>query len=269
MSNLNNFLQSGLQESFFNLTLYAVFGIAVFWLVWKGLKNVWRWRRIQPKSEQRKHFFSHDVLFSIGSVLLAGVLTAFITFLDQLGFMKLYWDFNAHSSVWGGLQLLVLIFFYDAYFYWTHRWMHHPKIYRWVHKTHHKSTDPSPLTIFAFHPLENLIEFLPFLILPMLIPIYWPILYLSDLKPSRLIFGESSAITPRSRLRRKFQLFVLGLIRGAAQMLDAMPLGERGSGCSFIVVRYRGLRDCQTGSPFSSQRSETSSKSSPVSALIG
>ena len=27
--------------------------IAVFWLVWKGLKNVWRWRRIQPRSEPR------------------------------------------------------------------------------------------------------------------------------------------------------------------------------------------------------------------------
>ena len=56
--------------------------------------------------------------------------------------------------------------------------MHHPKVYRWVHKTHHKSTDPSPLTIFSFHPFENLIEFLPFLVLPMLIPIYWPMLFL-------------------------------------------------------------------------------------------
>ena len=178
MTNFTNFLQSALKESFFNLTLYAVFGIAVFWLVWKGLKNVWRWRRIQPKSEQRKHFFSHDILFSFGSILLAGFLTAFITLLDQLGYMKLYWDINAYGITWGILQLFFLLFFYDAYFYWTHRFMHHPKIYRWVHKTHHKSTDPSPLTIFAFHPLENLIEFLPFLVLPMIVPIFWPILFL-------------------------------------------------------------------------------------------
>ena len=178
MTNLLDFLQSALQESFFNLVLYAIFGVAVFLLVWVLLKSNWRWRRIHPKSEQRKHFFSHDILFSFGSILLAGFLTAFITFLDQLGYMKLYWDFNAYSLLWGGVQLFALLFFTDTYFYWTHRWMHHPKIYRWVHKTHHKSTDPSPLTIFAFHPLENLIEFLPFLILPMLIPIYWPILFL-------------------------------------------------------------------------------------------
>jgi sterol desaturase/sphingolipid hydroxylase (fatty acid hydroxylase superfamily) len=178
MSFLINFLQNTLKESIFNLFLYVSFGVVVFLLVWKLLKNRWRWRRIQIKNEHRKHFFSHDLLFSLGSVLLAGVLTALINILDRLGFMKLYWDFNEQNLVWGSLQLFVLIFFYDAYFYWTHRLMHHPKIYRWVHKTHHKSTDPSPLTIFAFHPLENLIEFLPFLVLPMLVPIYSPILFL-------------------------------------------------------------------------------------------
>jgi len=98
MTNFTDFLQSALQESFFNFTLYAIFGIAVFWLVWKGLKNVWRWRRIQPKSEKRKHFFSHDILFSFGSILLAGFLTALITLLDQLGYMKLYWDINKYGT---------------------------------------------------------------------------------------------------------------------------------------------------------------------------
>lgn len=178
MSSITDFLLHSLQESLFNFVLYAIFGMSVFLLVWKLLNKKWRWRRIQLKSEHRKHFFSHDILYSFGSILLAGVLTALITLLDQLGFMRLYWGFNEHSAVWGGCQLFVLIVFTDTYFYWTHRWMHQPKIYRWVHKTHHKSTDPSPLTIFAFHPLENLVEFLPFLILPMLIPIYWPILFL-------------------------------------------------------------------------------------------
>lgn len=111
MTNFTDFLQSALQESFFNFTLYAIFGISVFWLVWKGLKNIWHWRRIQPKSEQRKHFFSHDILFSFGSILLAGFLTALITLLDQLGYMKLYWDINAYSTTWGILQL----FFFSSF----------------------------------------------------------------------------------------------------------------------------------------------------------
>jgi sterol desaturase/sphingolipid hydroxylase (fatty acid hydroxylase superfamily) len=178
MSSFINFLQSVFKESFFNFTLYLFFGILVFYIVWLLLKNKWRWRRIQARNENRKHFFRHDILFSLGSVVLAGFLTALITLLDKMGYMKLYWDFNEYGIAWGILQFFFLLFFYDAYFYWTHRFMHHPKIYPWVHKTHHKSTDPSPLTIFAFHPLENLIEFHPFFILPMLIPIYWPVLFL-------------------------------------------------------------------------------------------
>jgi sterol desaturase/sphingolipid hydroxylase (fatty acid hydroxylase superfamily) len=178
MKTIENFIDTALQESLFNLGLYLFFGIAVFVVVWVLFKNVWRWRRIQPRSEGRAHFFRHDILFSVGSILLAGLLTACITMLDTWGYMKLYSDFHAYGSFWGIAQIFFLIFFYDAYFYWTHRFMHHPKIYHWVHKTHHKSTDPSPLTIFSFHPFENLIEFLPFLLLPMIIPIYWPMLFL-------------------------------------------------------------------------------------------
>ena len=56
--------------------------------------------------------------------------------------------------------------------------MHHPKIYRFIHKKHHKSTDPSPLTIFSFHPLETVIEFIPFLVTPLILPVYWPAFFL-------------------------------------------------------------------------------------------
>jgi sterol desaturase/sphingolipid hydroxylase (fatty acid hydroxylase superfamily) len=178
MSSLTHLLISIIEQSIVNLLLYVLFAGLSFWIVWKLLKSTWRWRRIQPKNEFRKHFFSHDILFSFGSVLLFGLLTALINILNQMGYMKLYWDFKSHSVLWGCLQLFFLILFYDTYFYWTHRWMHHPKIYSWVHKTHHKSTDPSPLTIFSFHPLENIIEFIPFLMIPMLIPICWPIFFI-------------------------------------------------------------------------------------------
>jgi sterol desaturase/sphingolipid hydroxylase (fatty acid hydroxylase superfamily) len=36
--------------------------------------------------------------------------------------------------------------------------MHHPSIYRWVHKVHHLSTNPSPWAAMAFHPIEAVIE---------------------------------------------------------------------------------------------------------------
>jgi sterol desaturase/sphingolipid hydroxylase (fatty acid hydroxylase superfamily) len=175
---MTDIIENSLKESVFNLLLYTVFGILVFVIVWILLRDRWRWRRIQPESEHRKHHFRHDLLYSFASIVMAGCLTTVILMLDQAGYMQLYRDFNAYSAVWGVLQLFFLVFFYDAYFYWTHRWMHSPRIFVRVHRTHHKSTDPSPLTIFAFHPLENLIEFLPFILIPVLVPIYWPVLLL-------------------------------------------------------------------------------------------
>ncbi len=30
------------------------------------------------------------------------------------------------------------VLFLDTSFYWSHRWLHHPSIYKYVHKQHHE-----------------------------------------------------------------------------------------------------------------------------------
>ena len=61
---------------------------------------------------------------------------------------------------WGywGLSIVLMIFLHDTYFYWMHRLMHHPKLFKYFHLVHHKSTNPSPWAAYAFHPLEAVIE---------------------------------------------------------------------------------------------------------------
>ena len=61
---------------------------------------------------------------------------------------------------WGywGLSIVLMIFLHDTYFYWMHRFMHHPKLFKYFHLIHHKSTNPSPWAAYAFHPLEAVIE---------------------------------------------------------------------------------------------------------------
>jgi sterol desaturase/sphingolipid hydroxylase (fatty acid hydroxylase superfamily) len=55
-------------------------------------------------------------------------------------------------------SIVALILVHDTYFYWAHRTMHHKKIYRFVHRVHHDSTNPTPFAAFSFHPLEAIIE---------------------------------------------------------------------------------------------------------------
>ena len=52
----------------------------------------------------------------------------------------------------------VLFFLHDTYFYWFHRLMHHPLLFKYIHLVHHQSTNPSPWAAYSFHPLEAIIE---------------------------------------------------------------------------------------------------------------
>ena len=52
----------------------------------------------------------------------------------------------------------LMFIIHDTYFYWTHRLMHHPKVFKFFHLVHHQSTNPSPWAAYAFHPLEAIVE---------------------------------------------------------------------------------------------------------------
>lgn len=55
-------------------------------------------------------------------------------------------------------EYALAFFLFDAYFYWAHRLMHKEPYYTWVHKLHHRSTAPVPISSWAMHPIEGIIE---------------------------------------------------------------------------------------------------------------
>jgi lathosterol oxidase len=66
----------------------------------------------------------------------------------------------------------LMILMHDTYFYWLHRLMHSPWLFKMVHLAHHKSTNPSPWAAYAFHPLEAIAESLIFVIFLFAIPVH-------------------------------------------------------------------------------------------------
>jgi sterol desaturase/sphingolipid hydroxylase (fatty acid hydroxylase superfamily) len=63
-----------------------------------------------------------------------------------------------HPVLWSLGSLVVMVVIHDAYFYAAHRLMHTRWLFKHVHRAHHLSHDPSPLTANAFHPVEALLE---------------------------------------------------------------------------------------------------------------
>ncbi|MCO4756077.1 MAG: sterol desaturase family protein [Bacteriovoracaceae bacterium] len=95
-----------------------------------------------------------------------------IGILWQLGLSKIYLNFNMLSIYYLPLSFLIYALAHEFYFYFTHVWMHRPRVYRNVHAVHHQSIKTTPFASFSFHPLEALVHaaFLPIMV--MLIPIH-------------------------------------------------------------------------------------------------
>ena len=83
-----------------------------------------------------------------------------------------YEKISDYGLAYAVLAFPLMVFMHDAYFYWMHRIMHHPKLFRLFHLVHHKSSNPSPWAAYAFHPLEAVAESMIFAIFLFTIPVH-------------------------------------------------------------------------------------------------
>ncbi len=127
-----------------------------------------KWKK--KKINQREYpagQFKQEILRSNITAVLFGFSGALLLLLWQKGYAKIYMEPGAYPLWWLPLSLIIALVLQETYYYWLHRWMHIPRIYRIVHKWHHDSHIASPWTAFSFHPLEGLIQaiFLPLVLL--------------------------------------------------------------------------------------------------------
>jgi lathosterol oxidase len=85
---------------------------------------------------------------------------------------RIYFNIGRYGWTWFALSIVLTIFLHDAYFYWTHRLMHLPRLFVWMHRAHHHSTNPTPWAAYAFDPLEAFVEAGIFPLVLVLYPIH-------------------------------------------------------------------------------------------------
>ena len=76
---------------------------------------------------------------------------------QELGWTRIYSDWSAMPLWYLPVSLFAYLFAHDTWFYWTHRWMHRPAVFRRVHAVHHASRPPTAWAAMSFHPWESLI----------------------------------------------------------------------------------------------------------------
>lgn len=82
------------------------------------------------------------------------------------GWTRIYHDPHDWPLWWMPVSVLVYLLLHDAWFYWTHRWMHRPRVFRAIHAIHHASRPPTAWAAMSFHPVEAAIVglFIPALV---------------------------------------------------------------------------------------------------------
>lgn len=136
---------------------YMFFATLAFLLFYVVLKRPLWFRKIQ-KRLPRLSDYRRDILYSVISMAIFGTMAtvALYAFKDVNHVYKA--PIEGWGAVWFYASFLWMLALHDTYFYWAHRLMHLKPVYRRVHLVHHRSTNPSPWTAYAFHPLEAFVE---------------------------------------------------------------------------------------------------------------
>lgn len=129
--------------------------VAVRYLLTSGI-FAWVTHRVRPglyagMSRQIRR----EIGWSLGSAVIYGVPAGFVAWGWQAhGWTRIYTDVNDWPLWVMPLSLFAFLAAHDTWFYWTHRAMHVPALFRAMHAVHHDSRPPTAWAAMSFHPWE-------------------------------------------------------------------------------------------------------------------
>ncbi|HEY0625108.1 MAG TPA: sterol desaturase family protein [Allosphingosinicella sp.] len=115
-----------------------------------------------------------EIRWSLASAAIYGVPAGVLAWgWQEHGWTRIYSNVADYPLWWLPASVLTYLFLHDSWFYWTHRWMHRPKLFRIAHAVHHASRPPTAWAAMSFHPVEALTGAIVIPALILLIPIHY------------------------------------------------------------------------------------------------
>ena len=98
-----------------------------------------------------------EIGWSLASAAIYGLPAGLVAWGWQArGWTRIYTDWSMYPLWYLPASVLLYLLAHDAWFYWTHRWMHRPAPFRVAHAVHHASRPPTAWAAMSFHPIEAL-----------------------------------------------------------------------------------------------------------------
>lgn len=154
---MDNFLNHFINSIRMISMRYFVFA-GIVWLIWYALlRKKITFKKIQLRFPESKDY-KREIFYSLITMIIFALVPSFILGTSFREHTQFYTNIHQHSMLWFYLAFPLMLIIHDTYFYWMHRLMHHPKLFKIFHLLHHKSVNPSPWAAYAFYPTEAVIE---------------------------------------------------------------------------------------------------------------
>ena len=105
---------------------------------------------------RRRSQIGNEIRWSLISAIIYAVPAGLaLESARALGWTQIMWTLDGwQQALWLPVSVFVYLFAHDSWFYWTHRWMHQPKLFKAAHAVHHASRPPTAWAAMSFHPWE-------------------------------------------------------------------------------------------------------------------
>lgn len=153
---------------FFRYVLISLIFIGVFETI---LKDRYTARKltatIRPKAQKWREIF-----WSFLTSLIFTFSGVFMVYMYMNNHTSLYTEVTIHDIWHIPLSIIIVLLLHETYYYFLHRWMHKPTVFRHFHKVHHDSITTSAWTAFSFHPYESILQALVIPIVIFFVPLH-------------------------------------------------------------------------------------------------
>ena len=144
--------------TFFIIFLRYVFISVIFIVVFEILLKEKYVQRKISKSLKQPTQRKKEILWSILTSFIFSVSGTAMIYLYSINKTSLYLTFSIHDIWYIPLSFCIALLLHETYYYFLHRFMHHPKVFKHFHKIHHDSIVTSAWTAFSFHPYESILQ---------------------------------------------------------------------------------------------------------------
>jgi len=143
-----------------NFVLVAMVAGGLHWYFYirRGQQNELKFDSREQTRNNRTFLFANQVKDNMFWSLTSGV--AHLTFFQCITWWLMANEYISrididNNPIWFALGFVLLPIWSAFHFYWVHRLLHVPYVYKHVHSLHHKNINIGPWSGIAMHPVEH------------------------------------------------------------------------------------------------------------------